>query len=134
MRRLAFARALIDDAPGLIFAPHSQLNRVFTFTESESGMRIATAEGIADPARLATLRLAVLEGGSSVPCRQRYRPLLLHQCNRLLIGTRCVRNSHHRRRSRRRLAANLRREECLRVRARRESTATPTAALPGRQP
>ena len=69
MKRLAFARAFIDDAPGLTFAPHGQHNRVltFTFTESESGMRIATAEVIADPARLATLHLAVLEGGSSKP-------------------------------------------------------------------
>lgn len=61
-RNPALHVALIDRAPGLIFAPHGRLNRVltFTFAESDTGTRIATAEVIADPARLATLSLAVL--------------------------------------------------------------------------
>jgi DNA-directed RNA polymerase specialized sigma24 family protein len=55
--------ALIDGTPGIVFAPHGRLGRVLTFTFTESGARtrIATAEVIADPARLAALSLAVLE-------------------------------------------------------------------------
>jgi RNA polymerase sigma factor (sigma-70 family) len=61
-RNPALHLALINGAPGLIFAPRGQLNRVltFTFTESDSVTRIATAEVIADPGRLSTLSLAVL--------------------------------------------------------------------------
>jgi len=52
---------LINGAPGLIFAPHGRLNRALTFTFSDDATRIASAEIIADPARLATLNLGVLE-------------------------------------------------------------------------
>ena len=59
-RNPALHVALIDGAPGLIFAPHGRLNRALTFTFGDSDTRIVTAEIIADPARLATLDLAVL--------------------------------------------------------------------------
>jgi len=57
----ALQPALVNGVPGLLFAPHGRLNRVLTFTFNDDANRIATAEIIADPTRLASLALAVLE-------------------------------------------------------------------------
>jgi len=50
--------ALVDGAVGLVLAPRGRLLRVLTFEFDDSG-RIRAAEVISDPARLATLDLAV---------------------------------------------------------------------------
>jgi RNA polymerase sigma factor (sigma-70 family) len=50
--------ALIDGSPGIVFAPSGRLARALVFTIA--GDRISGIEVIADPARLAGLRLAVL--------------------------------------------------------------------------
>src|SRR5262245_2774601 len=51
--------ALVNGAVGLILAPKGRLLRVLTF-EFDDGARIRTGEVISDPARLATLAIAVL--------------------------------------------------------------------------
>jgi hypothetical protein len=53
--------ALVNGAVGLILAPRGRLLRVLTF-EFDDGGRSRAAEVISNPARLATLDLAVLAG------------------------------------------------------------------------